>query len=154
MLPKLGLTFNDATQEDDQNLIQTFLELLENDNLDFTLSFRNLAEYLVASEEQKKTLFAQSSDFQNFEKAWRLRLQEESQDLNATKIKMQAVNPRYIPRNHQVQRAIEGAIDGDLSVFHEMNTVLCDPYTFQEELDHYSVPPQPEEEITATFCGT
>jgi len=67
---------------------------------------------------------------------------------------MNAVNPIYIPRNHQVERAIQHALKGDLSVFNEMNQVLRNPYVHQPELDSYRAAPSPEEEITETFCGT
>jgi uncharacterized protein YdiU (UPF0061 family) len=67
---------------------------------------------------------------------------------------MEAVNPLFIPRNHQVERAIQGAITGDLSVFHELNQVLQKPFMAQPEFAAYARPPQPDERVVQTFCGT
>jgi uncharacterized protein YdiU (UPF0061 family) len=67
---------------------------------------------------------------------------------------MARVNPVVIPRNHQVERAIRAAFEGDFSVFHELRQVLAEPFTRQEGLDHYSEPPRAHERVERTFCGT
>ena len=68
---------------------------------------------------------------------------------------MRAVNPVYIPRNHQVEAAIRAAEDhGDFSVFHDLHDVLQSPFTQQEGKDLYMLPPGPGEEVRQTFCGT
>ena len=67
---------------------------------------------------------------------------------------MDAVNPCYNPRNHQVESAIQGALEGDLTVFEDLNSLLKNPYDIQEGVQHYSLPPRPEEEVANTFCGT
>ena len=154
MSAKLGITVSASTKENDKKLVNQWLELLENEGLDFTLSFRNLAETLDLEKQKKDLLFKASDEFTAFEKDWKERLKKEKVDNAVIQERMNAVNPRYIPRNHQVQRAIEGAYEGDLTVFNEMNKVLKKPFTFQPDLDRYSVPPLPEQEIRATFCGT
>ena len=68
---------------------------------------------------------------------------------------MQAVNPVYIPRNHQIEAAIRAAEDhDDFSVFHELHEVLQNPYVQQDGKTHYSLPPEPDEVVQQTFCGT
>jgi len=68
---------------------------------------------------------------------------------------MRAVNPVYIPRNHQIEAAIRAAEDeGDFSVFHELHEVLQQPFTEQPGKARYQLPPEPEEEVKQTFCGT
>jgi len=68
---------------------------------------------------------------------------------------MQAINPVYIPRNHQIEAAIRAAEDqGDFAVFHELHTVLQNPYGQQEGKERYMQAPQPEEVVEYTFCGT
>jgi len=68
---------------------------------------------------------------------------------------MQAVNPVYIPRNHQIEAAIRAAEDhDDFSVFHELHEVLQNPYLQQEGKARYSLPPEPDEIVQQTFCGT
>lgn len=154
MAAKLGLTVTDKTKEEDKKLVNSFLELLENNSMDFTLSFRNLADILDADKQKKDLLFKPSEEFSVFEKNWLERLKQEKGGTAKIQEKMNSVNPRYIPRNHQVQRAIEGAYEGDLTVFHELNKVLKNPFTYQADLDRYSVAPLPQQEIRATFCGT
>ena len=68
---------------------------------------------------------------------------------------MQAVNPVYIPRNHQIEAAIRAAEDqGDFSVFHALHAVLQDPYVQQDGQQGYMQAPEPEEVVQVTFCGT
>ena len=68
---------------------------------------------------------------------------------------MQAVNPVYIPRNHQIEAAIRAAEDhNDFSVFHALHEVLQNPYMQQEGKDDYMQPPEPDEVVKQTFCGT
>ena len=67
---------------------------------------------------------------------------------------MNAVNPRFIPRNHQVERAIQGAIDGDLTVFDELRRVLARPFDEQPDFERYAKPPTEGERVLRTFCGT
>ena len=67
---------------------------------------------------------------------------------------MNSVNPLFIPRNHRVEQAISAAVDGDLTVFEELNTVLAQPFTEQSDLAHYADAPQPHERVKRTFCGT
>jgi uncharacterized protein YdiU (UPF0061 family) len=68
---------------------------------------------------------------------------------------MQAVNPVYIPRNHRIEAAIRAAEDhDDFSAFHALHAVLQNPYRLQPGKDAYLLPPQPDEVVQQTFCGT
>ncbi len=154
MAEKLGLTITPATKSEDMALIVLWLELLEKEKLDFTLSFRTLPDLLEANVDQQNSLFNPTSDFNKFELMWKERLKNEPLGIAAIKEKMNSLNPLYIPRNHQVEKAIQGAIKGDLTVFNEMNQVLSNPYAHQPDLDFYKQAPLPNEEIEATFCGT
>lgn len=58
------------------------------------------------------------------------------------------VNPQVIPRNNLVQRALDGAIEGDLSPFLALHEVLQRPYEkppaeYQQAAERY-----------VTYCGT
>ena len=86
---------------------------------------------------------------------WRQRLTRETLSDAERQEKMQAVNPVYIPRNHQIEAAIRAAEDhDDFSVFHELHEVLQNPYLQQEGKARYSLPPEPDEIVQQTFCGT
>jgi uncharacterized protein YdiU (UPF0061 family) len=67
---------------------------------------------------------------------------------------MAAYNPVVIPRNHQVEKAIQAAFQGDFTIFNELRRVLAEPFTAQPGLEHYAAPPQAHERVAMTFCGT
>jgi uncharacterized protein YdiU (UPF0061 family) len=142
MRRKLGLTTEEA---DDRELINAWLQYLQDQALDYTLSHRRLSARLETVE---------PDEFGPFETRWKQRIARQPEPKKNIRQQMDAVNPLYIPRNHQVERAIQGAIDGDLSVFHELNQVLQNPFTEQPELSNYAEPPLPNERVTRTFCGT
>jgi uncharacterized protein YdiU (UPF0061 family) len=68
---------------------------------------------------------------------------------------MRAVNPAYIPRNHRVEAVIRAATDADdFAPFHELVSVLSNPYEDQPEFAPYADPPPEDERVFRTFCGT
>jgi serine/tyrosine/threonine adenylyltransferase len=68
---------------------------------------------------------------------------------------MRAVNPAYIPRNHQIEAMITAAVEqDDFTRMDELLAVLSRPYEDQSEFILYAQPPQPHEQVKATFCGT
>ena len=68
---------------------------------------------------------------------------------------MRTVNPAFIPRNHRVEQALDAAIEyGDFSPFAELLTVLSRPYEDQAAFADYANPPQTDERVFRTFCGT
>ena len=142
MALKLGLQ---SVQDGDDELITGWLQLMHDKELDFTLSFRQLAD-CVGNEGEAR--------FGEFEQRWRKRLSAQSLSAEEVRETMNRVNPLFIPRNHQVERAIEAAIDGDMSVFEELHKVLEKPFEEQPGFDAYAQPPRPAERVTQTFCGT
>jgi uncharacterized protein YdiU (UPF0061 family) len=143
MKPKLGLVGED---ENDEALINQWLQYLEDEDLDFTLSFRALSE----SPENLK----QTKKFDCFYSKWQRRLNDQSPSVQKYYALMDSVNPVFIPRNHQVERAIQVALKNDFSVFMEMNECFKKPYEEQVKFDAYKVAPLVVERIKATFCGT
>ena len=83
---------------------------------------------------------------------WQTRLQAE--DPESSLNWRRAQSPIYIPRNHQVARAIEAANAGDDTVMFKLLAVLQDPYTVQEGKEDYTQAPKADEVVTRTFCGT
>ena len=142
MADKLGI---DAFDADDVALLEDWLELLESEERDYSLSFRQLSAR-VADDGQK--------EFGEFEARWRGRVLRSGRSTEAIASAMNSVNPWVIPRNHQVERAIEDAVDGDLDVFHALRDVLSRPYEAQEGREEFAKPPRTEERVTQTFCGT
>lgn len=140
---KLGLVY----QEGEEDIIQAFLEYLQESNLDFTLSFRNL---LKIFDEEASLFFIKSDSFNKFKTIWRQKIKEGRVD----KALMEKVNPTFIPRNHHIEAAIRAALNDDYSIFHEINEVLKNPYQEQEKFIKYSLPPEENQKIKNTFCGT
>jgi uncharacterized protein YdiU (UPF0061 family) len=67
---------------------------------------------------------------------------------------MRGANPILIPRNHRVEQAIQRAYVGDFAPFHRLVDALAAPYAEQVEYADLETPPQPEEIVHETFCGT
>ncbi|MDA8018098.1 MAG: YdiU family protein [Thermoanaerobaculia bacterium] len=146
MCTKLGLRPDDGGQHDE--LISAWLQHLQDHQLDFTLSFRQLADRLDASSETDEPHFGR------FEQRWREAIVTAGDDPAEVRTRMNAVNPLFIPRNHQIERAIDAATGGDMSIFNDLLEVTTEPYEEQPALASYAVPPAPRERVTATFCGT
>jgi uncharacterized protein YdiU (UPF0061 family) len=131
-------------------LIQECLDLLGAQEVDFTLFFRHLTR--VADGENPQTLAAMFSSREPFEEwlaKWR---REANPEKHLTD--MRAANPVLIPRNHQVERAIQSAYGGDFAPFHRLVDALAEPYAEQIEYADLETPPRPDEIVRQTFCGT
>jgi len=142
MRPKLGL--QDA-RDGDAELIGDWLNYLQDEELDYTLSFRELATRIAAEDAPR---------FGEFELRWRQRIGEQDTGPADLLALMNSVNPLFIPRNHRVEQAIQKAVEGDLGVFEDLNAVLARPFTEQPEFAQYAEAPEQNERVTRTFCGT
>ena len=142
MSRKLGLADD---REDNSELVTAWLQHLQDHHLDYSLSFRKLAERLQSD---SPALFGV------FESRWLRRIDQQPGGRQEAARLMASANPVVIPRNHQVARAIEAAFEGDFSVFHELRTVLAAPFTTQPGLEHYAEAPLAHERVEMTFCGT
>ena len=142
MRPKLGLL---DTKDSDQGLLNDWLSHLHDNELDYSLSFRALAERIDANDETR---------FGEFELRWRQRVGQQEIARSEIRKLMNSVNPLFIPRNHRVEQAIDQAVTGDLTIFGELNTVLSQPYAEQAKFAHYADAPDPSERVSQTFCGT
>jgi uncharacterized protein YdiU (UPF0061 family) len=67
---------------------------------------------------------------------------------------MRAANPILIPRNHRVEQAIQGAYAGALAPFHRLVDALATPYADRPKHSDLELPPQMDEIVHQTFCGT
>jgi uncharacterized protein YdiU (UPF0061 family) len=68
---------------------------------------------------------------------------------------MRAANPAVIPRNHLVEAALNAAVErGDFGPFEGMLEAMSRPYEDRPCLERYAAPPEPEERVLQTFCGT
>ena len=155
MAKKLGLA---EIKEEDTALVEELFQLMADHQLDFTLTFRRLAD--LADEDSGKQppvkdLFEIPDALLPWLARWRERQQRESSDPGTSQARMYAANPVFIPRNHRVQEAIAAASDdGDFQPFHALHAALATPYQYDPSLARYATPPRPEQEVRQTFCGT
>jgi len=155
MRAKVGLqTRHDA----DKALIDELFEIMAAGRADFTLTFHYLSTLAADSPDRDgsaRTLFSDPAQFDRWAQHWRLRLRQEDSVDAARQARMQAINPVYIPRNHRIEATIRAAEDhGDFSLFHELHAVLQNPWQRQPGKDAYMLPPEPDEVVQQTFCGT
>ncbi|WP_407160535.1 protein adenylyltransferase SelO [Bradyrhizobium sp. STM 3557] len=150
---KLGLF---TAGEDDPALAQALLEAMTSGQADFTLTFRRLGEAAGdGNDAPVRTLFQDPAGFDEWVPRWRQRLALEPQTPDQRRSAMHATNPAYIPRNHRIEAVISAAIQNDdFAPFEELITVLAHPYRDQPVYAAYAEPPQPEERVLQTFCGT
>jgi len=159
MRAKCGLTAcSDAESDDDKTLIEELLAVMADNRADFTLTFYHLsrlADQPSEPDNDLRALFDNPAQIDAWLERWRQRLTLEAQSNEARQESMQAINPVYIPRNHQIEAAIRAAEDqGDFSVFQELHAVLQKPYVQQDGKQRYMQAPEPEEVVEYTFCGT
>jgi uncharacterized protein YdiU (UPF0061 family) len=86
---------------------------------------------------------------------WRARLDREAQATGERTERMRRVNPAVIPRNHRVEQALNAAVEqGDFGPFEAILRVLAHPYEDRNELAGYTEPPDDDERVLRTYCGT
>lgn len=139
---KIGLS--NATPQDEP-LIQDLLTLMADTQADFTNTFRALATGNAPRDQ-----FTTPTAFDTWHSRWQTRLATESDSQTL----MQATNPAFIPRNHQIEHMIQAAVAGDMAPFHRLNTVLATPYLDQPDAQDLARPPLASEVVHQTFCGT
>ena len=151
---KLGLL---TAQEGDAELGRDLLQAMSANGADFTLTFRRLSEAASGLDEDAgvRGLFANPAAYDEWAPRWRRRLGQEPLDAATRRSAMLAVNPAFIPRNHRVEAVIRAAEDeGDFAPFHELVTVLSNPFEAQPAFARYAEPPEEHERVLHTFCGT
>jgi uncharacterized protein YdiU (UPF0061 family) len=151
---KVGI---DAVRETDEALVQDLLQRMQANEADFTLTFRALCDAAAGSagDEAVRALFRDPASYDEWALAWRARLAEEAVSPEQRRAAMRATNPAFIPRNHQVERVIAAAVErDDIAPFEALLAVLSRPFEDQPDATGYALPPQPEERVLQTFCGT
>ena len=147
---KLGLR---TKRKDDESLAKNLLDLLQQEQADFTLAFRRLAEISGPEPELNvRDTFDFDAAFNDWLKTWRARCADE--DFPDRQAAMLKTNPAIIPRNHLVEEAIQAALDGDFSIFETLNGVMANPFSLEDTDPKFILPPRPDQIIRQTFCGT
>lgn len=136
---KLGLA---EPRPGDDALIRDFLSLLAGTAMDYTNTFRALGEYMVSGDNTGlRDRFPDRAGFDGWARRYAERLAAEGSDDQARRRRMDAVNPRYVLRNHLAQTAIARAVDKDFSEIRRLQDLLVDPYTARPEFEPYAAEP-------------
>jgi len=152
MTQKIGLA---KIEKGDAELVQDLLETLQGQEVDFTLFFRRLADVTVADPHPVSNLFIDSGASHEWLKRWHQRLQQDSQTQDERKKLMNGINPLYIPRNYQVEHALQSASNhAEFEPFRKLHRVLLAPYVEQQGMQQYAEPPPDDFGRYMTYCGT
>lgn len=166
MLSKLGLY---KVTDEHVALLEDLLQRMDQSGADFTLTFRILCERVpgadVAVVRKNKSenknennvgkLYALPEAIAAWIPQWHAHLAMEAMPGADRMQKMLATNPVFIPRNHQVEEAIDAAqTRNDFAPFHRLVDRLAQPFDYDPDDSTYALPPKPEQVVTKTFCGT
>ena len=146
MRGKLGLF---TQEEGDKALVDDLLAWMQRRSADFTNTFRSLIN---------GRLVADSSNADPELEAWHHRLAarrgRQPQSPAEAEELMRRHNPAFIPRNHNVEEALQAATSaGDYSVMERLLDVLATPYDHGRDLPMFSTSSSCEQPYR-TFCGT
>jgi serine/tyrosine/threonine adenylyltransferase len=137
MTLKLGFEWR---RPSDTALVQALLDLMEAKELDYTQTFRALADTGTLPT-------ADEPDAADWLVAWRARRSEAGADV----VDMRAHSPVYIARNHVVEAVVNS---NDAAKAQRLVCCLRRPFTRQPGCDEFEQSPTAAEVVTKTFCGT
>lgn len=154
---KLGL----AGQVEDGDRIDTalgesWLDLLQAQQVDYTLAWRRLSDAAAGDEAPLRALFSGQPGLDRWLERWRTRCAAEAGGVTDRAAAMRRVNPWLIPRNHRVEEALAAASDaGDLAPFGQLLAALRRPFDEDPANARYAEPaPGAFMAEFRTFCGT
>jgi uncharacterized protein YdiU (UPF0061 family) len=151
---KLGLLQAD---EADAALFEGLLAAMASQGVDYTLLFRRLNAAVEPSGEAALLELFQRDEapIRAWLVAWRRRLALEPDAAERRSALMRRANPALIPRNHRVEELIQAAVTrGDFAPFEALVEAVATPFETRPEHTHFAEPPQPEQRVLQTFCGT
>ena len=157
---KLGLAHEGADDAADRSLVDDWLALLEQHEVDFTLAWRRLADAAAGDANPLRALFGEAAAVNPWLARWSARCsQQDAGDPGASAqraARMRRASPYVIARNHRVEEALAAASEhDDLAPFERLLAALRRPFDEAPELAPYAQPAP--REMTAryqTFCGT
>ncbi|OED39946.1 hypothetical protein AB834_00015 [PVC group bacterium (ex Bugula neritina AB1)] len=146
MCCKLGLF---GSYEGDERLVLDLLTWMHKNEADYTQTFYDLSE-----KTQCKNQVPTKGFFRDWYLRWQDRVLKNEKPLEDSLSLMKKYNPVVIPRNHKVEEALNMAGTGDLDAFCESLKAIKEPYKNIESFKSFQLPPNPDERVFQTFCGT
>ena len=153
MCQKIGLN---SKQNNAKTLLNKLLEIMKNNESDYTLTFRYMSDVLGGKGDSNfKKQFISTNEIAEWLNEWQSFIEQQKNSKEEIYHSMQAINPIYIPRNHLVERAIKAGVnDTDYSVMTDLCSILNQPYKEQHVDSDYKNPAEPSDRVYKTFCGT
>ncbi len=128
----------------DQDLFVTLFALLQDGRIDYTAFFRRLGSLDQPSRPGRavRDLFVDRARFDAWAVDYRSRLAQEHRHATERRVAMDAVNPKYVLRNHLAETAIVAAREGDFGEVQRLQKLLERPFDEQASMDRYAdLPP-------------
>ena len=159
---KLGLYEQHSS---DQSLIDSLLESLAENQVDYTIFFRNLS-YLKEDDFNNgdlnntrytnlRDLFLNRVDFDNWAKKYHERLCKENTKAADRQASMLKTNPKYVFRNYMAEIAIRKAEDEqDYGEIDRLLTLLQSPFDEHPDCEEYAKHPPPWSQKLSVSCSS
>jgi uncharacterized protein YdiU (UPF0061 family) len=152
MAAKIGIV---TATDTDEVLIRDLLNLMSANNADFSQSFRLLSRSVSDTAAGAAALFADKQGWADWAAKWQQRLAAQGIDPLQVSQQMDNTNPALIARNHLVAEAIKQATEqADLTLFNRLHQALATPHMLSNANADFALPPQPQQLVKNTFCGT
>ena len=145
-LDKLGLTEH---QPGDDELIQDYLSLINNENLDYTQSFRSLVKII-----QEEDLIEGSVSLEKWKKRFLKRHEFEKSDLRDRLDMMKSINPYITPKNFQIQKVIDAVEKGNYEALHSFCDAFKNPFEENSKTQVFDEVPGENEANIRTSCSS
>lgn len=159
MARKLGLHTLPESRPDEQDrlLLADLLQLMQKHEADYTNTFVRLTLETAGRDghglEGTAALFNAES-WQAWKNRWSDRLNRQAQGQAAAAELMMKSNPVVIPRNEQVEAALDAAVDGDMQRFDALAAVLQHPFDYDATIPAEFQKVPVNSSGYRTFCGT
>jgi len=141
---KLGIGESSA---EDVNVIHPLLDLMREQEADFTLVFRHLASAIKEDSGSFLAHFREPSPVIDWLSDWRTHLRNREIEADQARALMRRSNPVFIPRNHRIEEVIQAGRTGDFGPFQRLHEILRRPFDEQPEHSEYESAPKPHEVI-------
>ena len=154
MRKKLGLENED---KHDQVLLESLLNLMSDDNVDYSIFFRRLSEFdstELSNNHAIRDIFIQRDLYDLWAEKYQRRLNQEIDNDEQRSIKMKHVNPKYILRNYMTEIAIKKAEENDYSEIERLFNLLQNPFDEQPDNESYAVFPPDWAEKISVSCSS
>ncbi len=154
MRKKLGL---ETVDNGDQQLLESLLNLMADDKVDYTIFFRRLSDFDstdCGNNQAIRDIFMQRDLFDLWSEKYQQRLNQEQDNDKQRAVKMKQVNPKYILRNYLAEVAIKKAEKNDYSEIERLFNLLQNPFDEQPDNESYAAFPPDWAEKISVSCSS